>query len=232
MPVDSRRTPVRGPTFVRLLARLTDTAVPPSSQSLPDRLSHWLDWKQSLALSAALDGKAVASAEPVPAFTPADDDECARVFAVLVGGIPAVGDPVVLGQRQADGQVEYTVFRQRYIVMQRKIAASTGTLRGRLRAMLAQASPAAARLADVDAAMELSLSPREHAMFSAVPVLLGQHFERLRAADGADATWFDLFRTDMQDLLRAELDVRFQPVDGLLAALRTCTLESHVPKPS
>ena len=44
---------------------------------------------------------------------------------------------------------------------------------------------------------------------------------------GASATplapnaWLDIFRKDMQSVLLAELDVRLQPVEGLLAALRT-----------
>jgi hypothetical protein len=33
--------------------------------------------------------------------------------------------------------------------------------------------------------------------------------------------WLDIFRKDMQSVLLAELDVRLQPVEGLLAALRT-----------
>ena len=33
--------------------------------------------------------------------------------------------------------------------------------------------------------------------------------------------WLDTFRADMRAVLLAELDVRFQPVEGLLAALRT-----------
>jgi len=70
------------------------------------------------------------------------------------------------------------------------------------------------------------LSPREHALLGAVPALLETHFERLRTAAGALATdpsaaWLDGFRRDMQGVLIAELDVRFQPVEGLLAALRT-----------
>ncbi|KAB0630676.1 DUF3348 domain-containing protein, partial [Burkholderia territorii] len=35
-------------------------------------------------------------------------------------------------------------------------------------------------------------------------------------------TWLDTFRDEMQSILLAELEVRFQTVDGLLAALRTC----------
>ncbi|CAG9210699.1 conserved hypothetical protein [Paraburkholderia tropica] len=40
-----------------------------------------------------------------------------------------------------------------------------------------------------------------------------------RAAPGPQA-WLDAFRKDMQSVLLAELDVRFQPVEGLIAALR------------
>jgi len=88
----------------------------------------------------------------------------------------------------------------------------------------------------VDAAMELALSPREQTLLASVPTLLGEHFERLRQAEQkalADAhdsettptptpgAWLDGFRKDMQSVLLAELDVRLQPVEGLLAALRT-----------
>jgi len=37
----------------------------------------------------------------------------------------------------------------------------------------------------------------------------------------APNAWLDVFRKDMQSVLLAELDVRLQPVEGLLAALRT-----------
>ena len=54
-----------------------------------------------------------------------------------------------------------------------------------------------------------------------VPELLGQRFERLRTAADTSSTWLDSFRRDMRSVLLAELDLRFQPVDALLAALRT-----------
>lgn len=38
----------------------------------------------------------------------------------------------------------------------------------------------------------------------------------------APGAWLDVFRKDVQSVLLAELDVRFQPVEGLLAALRAC----------
>ncbi|QGZ64490.1 DUF3348 domain-containing protein [Paraburkholderia acidisoli] len=41
------------------------------------------------------------------------------------------------------------------------------------------------------------------------------------AAPGAHNAWLAGFRKDMQSVLLAELEIRFQPVEGLLAALRT-----------
>jgi hypothetical protein len=38
----------------------------------------------------------------------------------------------------------------------------------------------------------------------------------------ADGPWLDAFRKDLQSVLFAELDIRFQPVEGLRAALRDC----------
>jgi hypothetical protein len=75
------------------------------------------------------------------------------------------------------------------------------------------------RLAEVDAVMEVALTPREHTLLAKVPDLLGQRFARLHA--GGQPHWLDAFRREMQSVLLAELDLRFQPVDALLAALRT-----------
>ncbi|MFM0738711.1 DUF3348 domain-containing protein [Paraburkholderia xenovorans] len=150
----------------------------------------------------------------------------------------------------ADAPVDYAVFRQRYTALQQSMETAIGNLRGRLRGMLATKTPGMARLAVVDAVMERALAPREQSLLAALPGLLAPHFERLRDAEqaslaayeaSADAeapadapdtaaksaaaptpgAWLDAFRRDMQSVLLAELDVRLQPVEGLLAALRT-----------
>lgn len=241
-----RRAAVRGPTFIRLLAHLSDVDVTRSKQSLSDRLSQWLDWTHAIALSTALDGKSAAPAADVPTFGSAEENECARVRSALATAI--AGDRAFASVRQheseqpldedlgANAAVDYSVFRHRYVAMQRAMQTATGNLRGRLRDMLAQKSVGMAQLAEVDAAMELALSPREQTLLATVPTLLGKHFERLRQAgettvaipgssEGTSAAtagaWLNVFCKDMQSVLLAELDVRFQPVEGLLAALRT-----------
>ncbi|GAB7524236.1 DUF3348 domain-containing protein [Paraburkholderia sp. 2C] len=120
--------------------------------------------------------------------------------------------------------VDFALFRQVYHTQQQSMEHAIGELRVRLRAMLATRSERHARLALVDATMERALDARERSVLAAVPVLLEACFKRLRDAALAEApaqtTWLDTFREDMRAVLLAELDVRFQPVEGLLAALR------------
>ncbi|UGB36836.1 DUF3348 family protein [Frateuria soli] len=212
------RPTVRGPTFIRLLARLADADLAAPGQSLPDRLGQWLDWKQALSLADALDGKASAAA-----FTTAPPDdlhtECARTREALATAIK--DDPLPASGPSADSEPDYAAFRQACLARQRAMQANVGRLRGKLRDALMAASTELARLAEVDAVMEAALTPREHALLARVPDLLSQRFERLRAAGSASPSWLDGFRRDMQSVLLAELDLRFQPVDALLAALRT-----------
>jgi hypothetical protein len=204
----------------------------------------------STALGSTPPGGAPRAGQPPAAVTGefghAEEAECARVRNALRKAI--VGDSTFAAARRhapahvpaqgasADTVVDYAVFRQRYLSIQQTIETAIGNLRGRLRSVLATRTPAMARLAVVDAVMERALSHREHNLLVTVPGLLAGHFERLReteratlaAAEAAgDAAgvrtgaWLDVFRKDMQSVLLAELDLRFQPVEGLLAALLT-----------
>jgi hypothetical protein len=215
------------------LTRLTDVDVPESRQSLSDRLSQWLGWTDAIALSTALTASPPAAAPGARSGGHAEEDECARVRASLAKAI--AGDSAFSVKRRNGAQetsVDYAFFRQRCLSLQQTMETSIGTLRARLRAMLATRTPAMTRLAMVDAVMEQSLSARERNLFATVPVLLGGHFERLRQAgqatlaandaqDDTPGAWLDVFRKDLRSVLLAELEIRFQPVEGLLAALQT-----------
>jgi Protein of unknown function (DUF3348) len=240
-----QRTAFSGPTLIRLLARLADVDVTESRQSLSDRLSQWVHWTDAIALSTALNGNppAVPSAQ---VFGSAEETECARVRSTLVNAIVG-GSASAAAKRHGpaqtsshgaamDAAVDYPAFRQTYLSMQQTMETGIGNLRGRLRAKLSARTPDMSRLAEVDAVMERALSPRERSLLATVPGLLGGHFERLRKAERetlanaqasedaptvAPGAWLNVFRKDMQSVLLAELDLRFQPVEGLLAALRT-----------
>lgn len=244
-----QRRALSGPALIRLLARLADIDVSESGQPLSDRLSQWLSWTDAITLSTAL-------ATSPPAITPGvrpvgmdAETMCSRVRAALAKSIATACAPDVRSGAGARAPIQsaaptapvnYADLRQRYVLMQQTMEMEIGDLRGRLRRVLAAKTPDLARLAVLDASMEQALGGRERTLLSAVPTLLGQVFERLRAAEEpqADApsesaaqsvqathttsrAWLHAFRKDMQSVLLAELDVRFQPVEGLLAALRT-----------
>ena len=236
----SPRAPVLGPAFIRLLARFGDADLPRTPPVLTERLAQWYDWNRAITLSRTLDGR-LPDAGAGADFDTAHDAECARVRRGLLDAIDADIDLTPPRRKDASAAAidpGFLPYRQHCLAMQRAMQAATGQLRGRLRDMLAQQSPAKARLAEVDAVMEATLSPREQALLGIVPGLLGQHFQRLRDAGAPDTSadadtsdndtpatpagpWLARFRQDMRSALLAELEIRFHPIDGLLAALRT-----------
>ncbi|WP_251865353.1 DUF3348 domain-containing protein [Achromobacter sp. Marseille-Q4962] len=242
---------ISGSALIRLLTRLGQGPAPASELPLSDRLSQWLGWTDAIALSAVLGGNSPAVPLGTKTFGEPEERDCARTRADLAKAIiedsafapppkPRPGQPRAPARpaRPADADAEYAYYRQRYHFLQRTMETAIGNLRSRLRGILAAQSAGMTRLAVLDAIMDRALAARERSLLTAVPGLLEPHFERLRqaaqaeaqqaAADAGeparapDAAWLDVFRKDMQSVLLAELDIRLQPVEGLLAALRAC----------
>ncbi len=231
-----QRTGFNGSALVRLLSRLTDGDIRESEQASADRLSLWFGWTDAISLSAALNGTP-ASLPPAPrGSVRADEGECARVRAALAQAIAEDSNFAPAKARAATADAEtppdFAPMRQRYLARQQAMETAIGPLRGRLRARLAAGSHDMARLAAVDVVMEQVLGARERSLLASVPAALEKRFARLRKARqdeetgaednaaGGHADWLAVFRKDIQDVLQAELDFRFQPVDGLLEALR------------
>ena len=244
------RRALSGPALIRLLARLTDADVSESGQPLSDRLSQWLSWTDAITLSTALAASPPAITPGVRPVGLDAETMCSRVRAALAKSIatacapdvrPGGGGRAPIQPAMPAAPVDYADIRQRYILVQQTMEMEIGDLRGRLRRVLAAKTPDLARLAVLDASMEQALGARERTLLGAIPTMLGPYFERLRAAEQLQAAllaelpsestaqptqptsraWLHAFRKDKQSVLLAELDVRFQPVDGLLAALRT-----------
>lgn len=223
-----QRTGFSGPKLIRLLAHLTDAAPAGAAPSLSAEINRWLGWTDAIALSAALNGNPSEVTPGAPA-TPArggtiGDSAGIHVRAMLAAAITGQGNtsdsrrrmparPAALDPAEAD----FAVHRQRYVALQQQMEREIAGLRARLRTALASRTPQAARLAMLDSVMEQVLGARELAVLAAVPGMLEPHFTRLRGAEGA---WLNVFRRDMQSVLLAELEIRFQPVEALLAALR------------
>ncbi|MEF7612616.1 DUF3348 domain-containing protein [Aquincola sp. MAHUQ-54] len=218
-----RRTDLTGLALIRLLGRLTEVEVPGAKQGFAERLSQWLGWVDAIALSAALNGTPAAAAPEAPAAG-REEADCTAVRAAMARAIVQA-----CAAADDDPEAGFPAYRRRYLARQQAMEAGIAPLRGRLRSALGARSPELARLAAVDAVMEQVLAVRESSLLATVPAMLAKHFERLRQAGLApegggeappDAAWPARFREDMQAVLLAELDVRFQPIEGLLAALR------------
>ncbi|MGJ7524690.1 DUF3348 domain-containing protein [Variovorax sp. GB1P17] len=246
----SQRTVFHGSTLVRLLSRLTDIDVRESRQGTADRLSQWFGWTDAISLSAALDGSPAAVQSSARASGSAEETEFTRVRAALTQAIAEDSAPTVVkkrgnplaaaapaGDTPVDAAPAFAPYRRRYLTRQQAMETRIAPLRARVRATLAVRSPAMARLAAVDVVMEQALAAQERRLLATVPVLLGTHFERLRQAaqpapddtqapaepdsEAPSTEWLNVFCKHMQDVLLAELDIRLQPVEGLLEALRT-----------
>lgn len=160
--------------------------------------------------------------------------ECARVRGLLADAIlddgrdwtrplwPRAGE-------DPDGAAAGASAVQRHCQgLQRDLQSATGRLRGELRERLACRGAGQARLAAVDAVMEGLLAPREHALLAPLVPTLVARFEQLHAAHaGSDdaavgsVPWRAAFRAEARQLLLAELDLRFHPIEALLEALQS-----------
>jgi hypothetical protein len=126
--------------------------------------------------------------------------------------------------------------QQRYLDQQRQMALRVEALRAQVRHAVAAASPRLAPLAAMDAVLEPLFRAREQQLMGTVPVLLERRFEQLRAAHALERAaaqqpgdpaawrqpggWLHRFGQELEAALLAELEVRLQPVTGLMEALR------------
>lgn len=225
------RTRFISSTFVRLLTELASGEVADSKQSFAERLSQWLDWSDAISLSAALNG----GGAPVPPDTPAGlpsaagaaFDEFIRVRADLVKSITtddlfrvdkASMKPSTVSPEPAaaESAMDLPACRRQYLAHQRAMTERIGPLRANVRAALSKQSAALGRLAALDAALDDALAARERHLLSHLPPLLERRFEHLRKSH--PEPW-PAYRRNVQRLLLAELDIRLQPVEGMMEAM-------------
>lgn len=224
--------------LVRLLGEWSGGDAEAPRQDLAERLAHWLGVADAITLHAAQ--QTVRAARPLPAArgTPRAGAPLAaqlqQVRATLERAIRAddlaglVGQPSVLraghgADQPASAQAnrdeaaaDYALYHQRYLDLQRRMEMAIDALRGHVRQTLARQSPRLARLAALDAVLDPMLGGREQQLLGTVPGHLKHRFEQLRRA--ADADWRPRFAADVQQALLAELDLRLQPVLGLVEA--------------
>lgn len=227
MAKPSHRPPVAGPPLIRTLARFGHPPLSSDSPALPAALGNWVDWNRAVALARALDGALPPAPDVAATLTrEAVEEECARAHSAHRDAVHALVEAL-------DDSLDAAELQRRHATLQRGQLTSTGRLRGRLRDLLAQGDAQCARLAEIDAVMEQALAPREFRLLDALGARLAAHAKATLApadpetgddtapgtASPPSAPWPAALRDDVRELLLAELDLRFHPIEGLLAAL-------------
>lgn len=240
------RTSFNSSGLIRFLADLNIAESGKSRQTFAERLSQWMGWTDAISLStvlgAAPGGNASGNASGNAPQTAAEAKAHARAAntgnTVGASGACAAANATTETfhrvradlQRSITGDAafsakaaferEATPWRQAYQARQRTMETRIGALRAEVRAALAGQSQELARLAALDAVMERALAPRERQLLSTVPGLLERHAQRLHKEAGSDADpAAALDRPQWQAVLLAELDIRLQPVEGMIVAL-------------
>lgn len=212
------------PPAAEPLARLLmQWGVPPvPSRPVAERLGGWLGWADAIGLSQVLATAPAATANAAAGRTARDWADAAldRLQADLQNAF----DDALLALESAQPTPEgvpladlLAPYRLHHSQQQRAMAARVATLRERLRPQMAEACGALARLAQLDVLFERALVEQEKQALAGLPALLTRRAETHHAADPRH--WRRRFWADLQRALRAELDLRLQPVLGLIEAL-------------
>lgn len=214
--------------LVRLLSDSTDVDMDASREDVAQRLGRWLDTLDTLKLSAAHQSiEALAQGRASDGLLPGGADTLEDAFQQAQTAMEqaiAASVKAVTAAHSGTGAA-YSGYRLRYLEQQRQMGSKIGPLRAQVRQVLSKVSPSLRQLAYLDAAMDQLVGGREQRLLSTVPVLLERRFEQLRRAarqgddEGAGPDWLAAFGKEWQEALLAEMNVRLQPVVGLMEAL-------------
>lgn len=236
--------------LVRLLSDWAPVEAQASRQDFAERLSQWLGVSDAITLHAAHQSiQPVAAGKPPGTHAlkvTALEVEFDRVRTALVNAIVASGaaparmkrDRHMLPQAEAvpEPDAGFAPYQQRYLDQQRHMALQIEALRGHVRHAVALASPRLGPLTAMDAVLEQMLGGREQKLMGTVPAVLERRFAQLRTAHQLEQAaaqqpddpaswrqpggWQHSFGKELEAALLAELEVRLQPVTGLMEALR------------
>ena len=242
------RTKFHSSRLIRTLAELAVLEPVASTGNFAERLSLWIDFSDAIALCSVhnagnADTSALPSASP-PQECKSVEEYLSKTRltlerAITVGGIPnGAGTrpqlPTLTPGTSIEDAIAFEPYRRYHLAQQRDMELNIRPLRVRVRSVVGTASPRLRQLVALDASMDTILCERESHLLSSIPSLLKVRFlQLLTAYQHARANhqpvdsphewvqpggWLARFRTELQTVLLAELDLRLQPTVGLLEA--------------
>lgn len=206
---------------MRLVQLLGDMAPPtpaaePPPADIAERLGQWLGAFDAMTLHAVHESFKALPAPRAAAAPVALEGLQAQLRQLQAELLQAFAAP-------EEASAGWNPQRQRYLELQRLMESRIAPLRAQARQALARASQSLRQLAALDAVWEQMLAAREQRLLQGVTGFLERRFNALRA-DGDEALpgaqpWQDAFGAQLREVLQAELELRLQPVIGLLEAL-------------
>ncbi len=146
--------------------------------------------------------------------------ELATTRRALIQRVQRYGDEI-----EPEVPVAHEPYLNAWLTLQRKIAATTRQLRDKVRKTMKEQGQNLARLAELDSVFDHTMAGYTSQCFSQISKVLEQRFQALKTASeqspesGTQAgDWLHRYCEEAQTLLLAELDVRLEPVLGLLEA--------------
>lgn len=192
--------------LVRLLVAGEAAAEGPAGMDVAERLSLWFGAFDAITLQALHQQlRAITSpaSDRTRSRTPAElAEEYRQVRGVLA---KMIARPVEM----ASDAPRYADYERRHQELQRQMEQMIAALRENVRQTCARRSVSLRQLAVLDAAFEQLLARREQTLLPKSAGLLKPRFDG--GSEAFVATW--------REALLAELDLRLEPVAGLLAAL-------------
>jgi Protein of unknown function (DUF3348) len=227
--------------LVRLLGGWSPVDSDAGGPDVAERMSTWFGPLDAIRLQAVHQAVRVGSAgdarreKASGKQVDAVAQDVQRVRGVLSKAISQ--DPLALANlKPADEGFGYASYQQRHFELQRQMGQMLGALRDHVRQAVSRISPRLRQLAVLDAAFEELLAEREQALLPTTAALLERRFHQLRSThrqeqDAAGEPddpaqwrqpggWLHTFEQDWRQALLAELELRLEPVAGLVDALR------------
>lgn len=236
--------------LVRLLASLDVGPGSDSTQTFAEKLSDWVAWTDAISLSRVLaDGRH----GPVPDARSGNTagarvviDLVRRVRKELADGIAndttLRGETLlrvhVAGGAPAADKVDFAAYRRNYRAHQHTMQDRIMELRAQVRAAVSQLDPALGSLAALDAVFDEALSGHQRRLLENVPALLEKRLQVLHQMPReTPANQLELHAAvpsrlpvaigqTLQRALLAELEIRLQPVEGMIDALGMKPMDS------
>ncbi len=230
--------------LVRLLTDLSVSKVSLTEPNLAEQLGRLIGVSDSIALSRSLNSLPASQANKIVDSVDVVREEILigrqQMMQIIVKSFAAspegagIQAPSINTGTRAEALQTYDPYQRFYSMHQAEMAGSVQRLRVRVRSTISGFSAELHKLAELDRILSDSLAGHTQKLFNITPILLESRFKELLAAHRDQAGgvnndepqqwltpggWLALFYKEMQELLLAELDVRLQPIFGLLEAL-------------